>query len=113
MARMMIPFRRAMGYSFDTKAFLEDNSYAQVILQLSCDSQDPSLRKIGQQLKGLLPSPSKPNITRPSAEPIDPGPPTWMPTELRTGAPFESLDDESRAEQLRNELLRKYQGSIR
>jgi hypothetical protein len=101
LVRIMGPFRRALGFGFDTQAFLSDRSYAEIILLQAKESQDHVLQQLATQLAaamqqsdhlkatgGLNPALSK-NTLLPKSEPED------------------------AAEALRAKLLRKYQGGAR
>jgi hypothetical protein len=124
MARMMVPFRRILGYSFDTDAFLNDETYAKIILDEAIASADENLQNLGKQIAQLYAQPNpvmgehtRPMPTQPpssrtgfdnNAPPVEfshtGSPHTFLPTGT-------SLSPE--ADAMRAELIRKYKGGIR
>lgn len=109
MARLMVPFRRSLGYSFDTDSFLNDETYAQIIIQQAIESADINLQTMGRQLAVLLsqrgdadaPAVAAPSFAQTTTPQVPP-----VPASAAVAKP-------SQADLLRAELLRKYQGGIR
>ena len=118
MARMMVPFRRAAGYSFDTEAFLTDETYAKIIIQEAMNSPEANLQALGKQLAQVLGQEDLPRADESSFAQT-----TRIPTLSRapttTRSPFSPSGTARQgatstdAETLRAELIRKYQGGIR
>jgi hypothetical protein len=123
MARMMVPFRRNLGYSFDTDAFLNDETYAKIILDEAMASTDANLQGISNQIAQLYVmqagettgATTRPMPTQPQHSQF---PQTQQPFANTGMAPTTgfvptgtSLSPE--ADALRAELIRKYKGGIR
>jgi hypothetical protein len=113
MARMMVPFRRTLGYSFDTDAFLNDETYAKIILDEAANSSEVSLQNLAKQFAQLYMQVGQPSEQRTG----DTQPPNRQPpdTQQPHSQPFTptrlSLTPE--ADAMRAELIRKYKGGIR
>jgi hypothetical protein len=112
MARMMVPFRRAVGYSFDTDAFLNDDTYAKIIVQEAMESAEPSLQDLGKQLAHLLGQDEAAPRAATSFGQTTRSPVATQSPFAKTGATSSSANP-TEAEALRAELIRKYQGGIR
>ncbi len=123
MARMMVPFRRNVGYSFDTDAFLNDETYANIIVQAAMESSDANLQNLGKQIAHVMgQTQTSPGGTAPIFAHTSSGPATRAPV-TRGSAPTQSSYRQTGTQQpttapteadiLRAELIRKYQGGIR
>lgn len=118
MARIMIPFRRAAGYGFDTEAFLNDETYAKIIVQEAMNSPDANLQALGKQLVQLLSQDDLPRADESSfaqttrMTTLSRAPTTTQSPFLPTGTARQAATSTD-AEALREELMRKYQGGIR
>jgi hypothetical protein len=124
MARMMVPFRRILGYSFDTDAFLNDETYAKIILDEAIASADENLQNLGKQIAQLYAQPG--NVAGAHTRPMPTQPPSSHtgfdtnapPVEFsHTGSPHTFLPTGTslspEADAMRAELIRKYKGGIR
>jgi hypothetical protein len=134
MARMMVPFRRILGYSFDTDAFLNDETYAKIILDEAMASTDANLQNLGKQIAQLYAQPG--SMTGANTRPMHTQQPqsqfaqTQQPTSYTgfdTNAPPEAFSPTGtshtflptgtslspEADAMRAELIRKYKGGIR
>ena len=134
MARMMVPFRRILGYSFDTDAFLNDETYAKIILDEAIASADENLQNLGKQITQLYAqlgtasgAHTRPMSTQqPQSQfgqtqqpPAHTGFDTSAPPVAfsHTGSPHTFLPTGTslspEADAMRAELIRKYKGGIR
>ncbi len=95
LVRIMGPFRRALGFGFDTQAFLSDRSYAEIILLQAKESQDHVLQQLATQLAAAMQQSDHVKATG----------------ALNSVLP--KVEPEDAAEALRAKLLRKYQGGAR
>jgi hypothetical protein len=94
MARLMMPFRRAFGFGFDTQAFISDRAYAQIILAQSLGCPDPKVVALAQEIALLM------NLDATiSLEPHE-----ELPSNYTQDLVKQEKEDEFRAK-----LLRKYQ----
>jgi hypothetical protein len=98
LARFMTPFRRAVGFAFDTQAFLNDRAYAQIIILQALECEDPQVQRLAEQLAVhmSLSTAGVPDVVRP--------PEHDQPSQQET----HQMDT-----RLRATFLRNYQGGAR
>lgn len=101
----MVPYKRALGYGFDVETFLNDEAYARIILQQARDCDHENVRSLAAQLAALMP-PSSTDSPSPA--------PTHQPApQAPTPSTTPRQNEASKIDQLRAELLSKYQSGAR
>ena len=115
--RMIVPMRREFGRNLDVKHFLHDLEYRQGVISQAMQSQDLRLREYAQYVETLMAgpraaarAPTPPVATENAEKAPAPAQPSIIDSMF---PPSTQAEPNSKEEELRDQIMRKYTSGLR